>query len=360
MLILYAHTSPINNVRITKNVKKLIINHKVIYVGSERNAVKSINLSFLDEINSGKLVYILKKKKILNGISGLLGFIQYVLLLNHHIKKNKPDLIILTNEELVFCLKIINPFLKTKIILDAIDALDIRTSSKFIKKYILCKIVNFARNKSNLIIEVEEFRKKLRPEFNNKTIVIRNTPSKIDFLKKNKQEEKYIYASGSLNKDINGIEILLKACNNFKFKIIIAGFITDKGLLQLIESHNNCQYIGQVSYEDSLNYAFYSSAIFAYYSPVIENFKFAAPNKVYEAFMLGKPLIINSECVISSFCKQNNFGYLNNYYDSKSLEDTLQNIFSKDFNFNETKVKNKFNSEYDWNIESKKWDIVTI
>lgn len=356
MLVLYAHTSPINNVRITKNIKKLITNNKVIYVGAERDAMNSINSSFLDEINSGKLVYILKKKKILNGIKGLFGFIQFIFLLNNQIKKRKPDLIILTNEELVFCLKIINPFLKIKIFLDAIDALDIRTSSKRLPKFILSKIVNFARKKSSLIIEVEEFRNKLRPQFNDKTIIIRNTPSVVKLSKKINTEGKYIYASGSLNKDINGLEVLLSACNNYKIKIIIAGFISDRGLLQLINAHNNCQYIGQVSYEDSLNYAFNSSALFAYYSPVIENFKFAAPNKVYEAFMLGKPLIINSECVISSFCELNNFGFVNDYYDIIGLQDTLQKIFSEEFIFNDTIVKNKFNRYYDWKIESKKWD----
>jgi hypothetical protein len=56
-----------------------------------------------------------------------------------------------------------------------------------------------------------------------------------------------------------------------------------------------------------------ASAIFAHYKPLNQNFRLAAPNKVYEAFALARPLLINSEAVISQMCRDEGFGYVSPY-----------------------------------------------
>lgn len=54
-------------------------------------------------------------------------------------------------------------------------------------------------------------------------------------------------------------------------------------------------------------------AIFSLYNPAIEINKLAASNKVYDAMMLGIPVITNKEVINSKFILENKIGFVINY-----------------------------------------------
>ena len=362
MKILYAHTSNSDYVRVKKNLGYFdTLNCDIIFFGAFRHGQKK---------DSGKNIYknvkILYYSKVLkHGLVSVFSFLGYIFNLNKLIRNEKPEIILLTNEELYLSLFLINKK-KTKVIIDAIDALDIRVeSSAFIKK-ILNYIVRYIRGKSDVVVEVESFRSERFPQFTNKTVVIRNTPNifRMNKAPVNYTDYKdYIYASGSLNENINGIETLIDALDLFnrnserKIKVLIAGIIIGDSLTKKINNNKFVNFIGSVSLEESHYLASNSLAMFAFYKPDRLNFIYAAPNKVYESFMLGKPLLINEECIISKLCSEKKNGFLSSYNDviklSKNISDIVYfpNIFLEN-------LKNDFQVNMSWGLEQKKWDIL--
>lgn len=75
----------------------------------------------------------------------------------------------------------------------------------------------------------------------------------------------------------------------------IGGFGSDEMIAQIKEyekQNDNIHFIGFLPYEDVISIEKECDVIPAVFDPTIGNHKFAAPNKFYEAIMLGKPLIM--------------------------------------------------------------------
>lgn len=363
MNIIYAHTTNTQYVRVKKNLEYFdTLNANVIFFGARRAGQKVNKES--DKYSNIKIIYF--DKILQHGWRSLVNFVAYLYRLNRLIKKNKPDVLVLTNEELYLSLLFVNRN-KTKVVIDAIDALDIRVETNFLMKKILNKFVKYVRAKSNKIVEVEDFRKERFPQYINKTSVIKNTPNVLNQnFKSSKsfhQECDYIYASGSLNQNINGLEVLIDALDivnskkNTKIKLIIAGIILGDELSKKIKNNHHVSYIGSISLEESHYLASKSIAMFAFYKPDRLNFIYAAPNKVYESFMLGKPLLINEECIISKFCKEKGNGYVSKYNDEVELSNNILNIIDKPYKFS-NELKEDFKQTMSWEKERKKWSKV--
>jgi glycosyltransferase involved in cell wall biosynthesis len=248
------------------------------------------------------------------------------------------------------------------IALDAIDALDIRSDSLASLRGLIRRFVSYARGKADLVVEVEEFRSTLRPAFKNKTIVVRNTPAATNHATEDPVAtddlnpllpQKYIYASGSLNSYINGLETLIAAAKRFDgLQVVIAGFIKDQPLLDLIEANRDrVVFYGPLSHAQSMALGRQALAIFAHYKPLNQNFRLAAPNKVYEAFALARPLLINSEAVISQMCHDEGFGYVSPYGDVAALEQEIARMQVVQV---DKSVGTRFNTYFSWGSEKKK------
>lgn len=364
--IIYSHTLPPTNVRVRKNINAFLnLGYAVSYYGINR--VGHSKYYEGDFITRGNLKILVEEKPISNRFRGFLQLIKFIKNLAKFIKSNNPDIIVVTNEELFLVSFFLKKELKQRMVIDAIDALDLRSKENFIIDYLLKTYVSFVRENTKSIVEVEEFRSNLRPTFKQKTVIIRNTQDIFDLKSNLTQNEKYksiisnkfIYCSGTLNKDINGIELLIEAIHSFDgIKIVVAGFITDFKLIKLLKNNSkNVFFLGSIPLEDSIYLLSKSLCCFAYYSPSIKNFKLAAPNKVYEAFMIGKPLLINCECVISNFCVENGFGFAAKYNNINKLILNIKNILSVDnWDIKSSVIKNNFKTNYTWEKESLKWE----
>jgi glycosyltransferase involved in cell wall biosynthesis len=359
MKILYSHTSTPTYIRCLKNITALTeAGHSVYFFGAQREGGPVYNADAFKDVDN--LHVELYPHKFPHGVGSAVYLVRFLLALRRKVREVKPDVLLLTNEELMLA----TPFLdkRYRIALDAIDALDIRSDKLASLGGLVRRFVSYARGKADLVVEVEEFRSTLRPAFTNKTIVVRNTPpastpAAVDPAAADDLTpplpQKYIYASGSLNSDINGVETLIAAARRFDgLKVVIAGFIKDQPLLDLIKANpDHVIFYGPLSHAQSMSLGREAAAIFAHYKPVNQNFRLAAPNKVYEAFALARPLLINSEAVISKMCCDEGFGYVSPYGDVAALERQIARMLSGPV---DDVVGARFNTCFSWESEKKK------
>ena len=145
---------------------------------------------------------------------------------------------------------------------------------------------------------------------NCKYIVIENSP--YDFY--NGQEKDYskvthsFVVSGYLS-PIRCVESILHFAElhpNINF--IIAGEILDNSLTTPIKSLPNVVYYNFMPQDKLFELIQNCAGIFSLYRPNIQINRLAASNKVYDAMMLGIPVITNPEVINSSFILENKIG----------------------------------------------------
>ena len=97
-----------------------------------------------------------------------------------------------------------------------------------------------------------------------------------------------------------------------EFNLLIAGYgskeIEDK--CKELSILSNIKYFGKVDYKIGLNIMYNSNIIYAMYSKSNPNHFYAAPNKYYEAMMLGKPIISTKGINMERKILDNNIGYI--------------------------------------------------
>lgn len=104
---------------------------------------------------------------------------------------------------------------------------------------------------------------------------------------------------------------LLTLAETEPFNLLIAGF-GDKRIVQKCEEMNtyeNVKYFGRVNMEDGLNMENAADVVYAMYCKVDPNNVYAAPNKYYEAMLLGKPLITTKGTLPGEKVQRNQTGW---------------------------------------------------
>ncbi|MFR5657639.1 MAG: hypothetical protein ACLUDU_06390, partial [Butyricimonas faecihominis] len=139
---------------------------------------------------------------------------------------------------------------------------------------------------------------------------------------------KHIFVVSGLMNSIRGLEqIILFAKKNPQIKILCIGGIDDISLKSEISLIKNIECYDFMPQENAFQLMLSCCAIFSLYNPKLEINKLAASNKVYDAMMLGIPVITNKEVINSSFILKNEIGYVINY----TYDDSWQILESEDF-----------------------------
>jgi hypothetical protein len=93
-----------------------------------------------------------------------------------------------------------------------------------------------------------------------------------------------------------------------------------------IKPNKNIKIYDYMPQYDLFNIVFECRGIFSLYDPTLEINRLAASNKLYDAMMLGIPVIVNNEILVSSFVKNNNIGFSIDY----SFNDTWNILINSD------------------------------
>ena len=125
-----------------------------------------------------------------------------------------------------------------------------------------------------------------------------------------------------------GLDTLIKAVWGLvDVELIIAGFGELNNVFSKINKwKNNIRFLGRVAYNDVLKLTASSDCIVALYDPRIPNNVFASPNKLFEAMMCAKPIIVNHGTNAASIVLKEKCGLVVSYGDYKDLRNAIMKL----------------------------------
>lgn len=135
-----------------------------------------------------------------------------------------------------------------------------------------------------------------------------------------------LFYGGMIAKD-RGLVDLVAACEATGAKLVVAGHGPDESvLLDDIESSPAASYLGTIPYEDLLAQTASAHAVAALYDPHVPNNRFAAPNKLFEAMMFAKPIVVSEGTIPADIVREVRCGIIVPYGDREALKRALESL----------------------------------
>lgn len=115
--------------------------------------------------------------------------------------------------------------------------------------------------------------------------------------------------------------IAVVACHSDWF-LEIAGFggFDAQPLITAIQQHANMCFHGTVSYKLALSLNARADLLFATYDPRVPNHRYSSANKLFEAMMLGKPIVVARSTGMDRIVEKHELGFVVPYGDHKALD----------------------------------------
>lgn len=111
------------------------------------------------------------------------------------------------------------------------------------------------------------------------------------------------------------------------WQLDLAGFGGDEvKIAERVESMANVKFFGRVAYHQALALSQSADVLFATYDPAIPNHRYSSPNKVFEAMMLGKPIIVTYDTNMDRMIAAADAGVLVKYGDEDELEMAMRRL----------------------------------
>lgn len=257
----------------------------------------------------------------------ILGLILYNFYLFKNVMNNKCDVIYATDLDTGITCFLAAKLKRIKFIYDIYDFYsDNRNFPKYLD-FILRNVEKYIAWNADLTIIADERRMiqiEKKGKYPNNTIVIYNTPELVEIKKDKNFFMSYV---GVLIKD-RYVDVVAKiVCENNIGNMIVAGFGEYDKFFETY-NNNNLKFCGKVNYQVALNIEGNSDIILCVNNPHLKNNIYAAPNKLCEAMMLGKPLLTNEGTFCADIVKKYDIGYTFNYDDLNDLEKTIKYIAS--------------------------------
>jgi glycosyltransferase involved in cell wall biosynthesis len=168
------------------------------------------------------------------------------------------------------------------------------------------------------IICTEERKKQIAGSTPKKLTVIHNTPASAQIRSCDKKTEpteriKIVYVG--ILQDFRLLkEVAETVSDNRNVELHVGGFGKHEEFFKdMAKRFDNIYFYGCLTYDQTLALENECDIMLAIYDPVIENHRFAAPNKFYESLMLGKPVIMVKNTGMSQVVESNNIGVLIDY-----------------------------------------------
>lgn len=192
----------------------------------------------------------------------------------------------------------------------------------------------------------------------NKLVYIYNSPPDYFDAKQGQESragtEIVIFYAGVINK-LRGLEHMIEAVENLDgVRLVVGGTGPDKELIE--ESARRCQriqYIGWIpSYEGVIKQTLEADILFRFGDPKSPQAKYDSPNKLFEAMMSGKPIIINAEIAASKIVQEENCGLVVPYGDVDAIMEAIVRL-KNDPNLMRTLGANgrkAYEQKYSWHI----------
>lgn len=223
---------------------------------------------------------------------------------------------------------------------------------------IIASIEIYSAKKADLVIlpdikRVEQFKNKLI-----EPLIIYNTPDETEYkLNKVNCEFFEIFFAGAIYKG-RGLEKIVSATKDIdNVKITIAGYAADNSrIIESIKKMQNVEFLGQISYDEVIKRTLKCNMIFALYDPKIPNHKYASPNKLFEAMMCGRPIIVSAKTTMENIVIEEKCGIVTTYDDILSINNSIKKLIETPYLCKELgdNGRKAYENKYNWNIMEKK------
>lgn len=129
---------------------------------------------------------------------------------------------------------------------------------------------------------------------------------------------------GLLQHERGLFEILSVLEKHPEWSLEFAGFGGDEGAISArCRELPSVNWHGRISYEKAIGLTQQADVLFATYDPSIPNHKYSSPNKLFEAMMLGKPIIVARDTNMDSIVSRYDCGLIVTYGNESELEAAL-------------------------------------
>jgi glycosyltransferase involved in cell wall biosynthesis len=162
-----------------------------------------------------------------------------------------------------------------------------------------------------------------------------------------------VFYGGQIARD-RGLRELVPACEAVGARLVVAGHGPDEAaLVPLIESSPAAIFLGNLPYDEVLTWTASCDVVAALYDPAIPNNRQASPNKVFEAMMLGKPLLTNEDIGLADLVRTEGIGLVARYGDSASVEKALEDLMLSPTRSAEmgTRARRLYEARYRWDAQ---------
>lgn len=198
----------------------------------------------------------------------------------------------------------------------------IRTSVAYLEK--------FGIRFTDVLILVDESRyEEVKGAQINELIYIYNSPPYYFNLRNEPQNkaEIVIFYAGLIIRP-RGIEYMIKAINDIdNVRLIIAGACHDKEILAKVSQCQKIDYLGWIpSYEEILEKTSEADILFRFSDPKVPKTKYESPNKLFEAMMFGKPIIVSDGSSMANIVRNENCGFVVPYGDVKAIREAIVDL----------------------------------
>ena len=148
-------------------------------------------------------------------------------------------------------------------------------------------------------------------------------------------------------------EVLDVLSHHPEWSLDLAGFGGDEqAIVAKAKGMANVTWHGRIPYKQALQLSFSADVLFATYDPKIPNHRYASPNKVFEAMMLGRPILVACNTNMDEIITRADCGIVIEYGNLGDLEVALQKLASNPDLRSKLGANGRiaYESQYSWKI----------
>jgi glycosyltransferase involved in cell wall biosynthesis len=169
------------------------------------------------------------------------------------------------------------------------------------------------------------------------------------------KEKIKLFLAGFVSK-VRGLDTLLDYVSSSKeVELHVAGRASEEDMAK-INKVENAIFHGRMSQHKVLELGKLCHIVPIFYAPDVEIHIYASPNKLYDAFALGRPVIMNKEINVSQIVEDYQMGALVKYGAVEEIRDAVKAITSDRLQFINRceQIRSFYEKEFKWEVYAQK------
>ena len=196
-------------------------------------------------------------------------------------------------------------------------------------KQIIRKLDYWIINNADGVILVDDKRREqIRETRPRKLFIVYNSPKDITIQKHNHEASPkgklHLVYIGLFQKERGLLQAAALMGKHPEWTLDMAGFGGDEiEIYKACKDIPNIKWHGRVDYEKALELSSQADVLFATYDPAVPNHRYSSPNKLFEAMMLGKPIIVARDTNMDRIVSEHDCGIIVSYGNDAEFENAL-------------------------------------